>query len=37
MKNKILRKAPLAALTMLLIVTMTVLPVFAAVSVPKYK
>ena len=37
MKNKIFRKAPLAALTMLLVLTMTVLPVFAAVSVPKYK
>lgn len=36
MKNRIFRKTPLAALTLLLIVTMTVLPVFAAVSVPKY-
>jgi len=37
MKNRIFRKTPLAALTLLLIVTMTVLPVFAAVSIPKYK
>ncbi|MBQ2726466.1 MAG: TPM domain-containing protein [Clostridia bacterium] len=36
MKNNLFRKTPLTALALLLIVTMMVLPVFAAVSVPKH-
>lgn len=37
MKNRIFKKTSLAALITLLIVTLTVLPVFAAVSIPKHE